>query len=80
MRYAQGLGNGKPRGVIMIDLQAVRYTTGALVTNLSTYSGRDMFLGADKLAASWAQRDFEFILDVQRLERNVHILQYNLDM
>jgi len=63
----------------MIDLQAVRNTTGAVVTDLNTYSGRDRLLGADKLAASWSQRDFELILDVQRLERNVHILQY-LDM
>jgi len=79
MRYAHGLGNGTPRGLIMIDLQAVRNTTGALVTDLGTYSGRDRLLGVDKLVASWSQRDFELILDVQRLERNVHILQY-LDM
>jgi len=79
MRYALGLGNGTPQGVIMIDLQAVRNTTGAVVTDLSTYSGRDGFLGPHKLAASWSQRDFELIFDVKRLERNVHILQY-LDM
>jgi len=79
MRYAHGLGNSTPRGVIMIDLQAVRNTSGTVITDLSTYSGRDRFLGADKLGASWSQRDFELILDVKRLERNVHILQY-LDM
>ena len=79
MRYAHGLGNGTPRGIIMIDLQGERNTTGALVTDLSTYTGRDGRIGADKLAVSWSQRDFELILDVQRLERNVHTLQY-LDM
>jgi len=79
MCYTHGLGNGTTRGVIMIDLQAVRNTTGALVTDLSTYTGRDGHIGADKLAVSWSQRDVELILDVQRLERNVHILQY-LDM
>jgi len=79
MRYAHVLGNGTPQWFIMIDLQGVRNTTGVLVTEISTYSGRDRLLGADKLAASWSQRAFELILDVQKLERNVNILQY-LDM
>jgi len=78
-RYVHGLGNSTPRVVIMIDLRAVRNTAGTVVTDISTFSGRDRFLGADKLAASWSQRDFELILNVKRLEWNVHILQY-LDM
>jgi len=64
MRYAHGLGHSPPRGIIMVDLQTVRNTTGGLVTDLSTYSGQDKFLGLDKLAASWSQRDFKLILDV----------------
>jgi len=63
----------------MIDLQAVRDTAEAVVRDLSTYNGRDKFLGTDKLVASWSQRDFELILDVKKLETNVHILQC-LDM
>jgi len=63
----------------MIDLQAVRDTAEAVVTDLSTCISRDKFLGTDELAASWSQRDFELILDVKKLETNVKMLQC-LDM
>jgi len=78
MRYAHGRGIGQSRGVIMIDLRAVRATLGAEIADLSTYEGRRIHLRDNALATSWSQRDFEVILTIPELH-STHILGY-LDM
>ena len=76
MRYAHGQGNTESRGVVMIDLRAVRQTAGAEVIDLSTDEGRRLHLGANGPASIWSQRDFELIISIQELVGTTHILGY----
>ena len=60
----------------MIDLRAVRATTGAVVTDLSTDEGRRIHLGINSLSSSWLQCDFELIISIPELVATTHILGY----
>ena len=60
----------------MIDLRAVQTTPGAEVTDLSSDEGLSVHLGANSMASSWSQRDFELIINIPGLIVSTHILGY----
>ena len=67
---------GEQRGFVMIDLRAVQTTPGAEVTDLSSDEGLSVHLGANSMASSWSQRDFELIINIPGLIVSTHILGY----